>query len=91
MLESAACGTPAVSFAVGGVPEAVGHMETGYLARPQDAADLAEGIRLILSDHSLRERMGRQAAEIAKREYSMERQARQFKALYQSLIEPSHS
>lgn len=50
ILESMACGTPAVAFAVGGTPEAVRHMETGYLARAGNAADLTAGIEMILSD-----------------------------------------
>ena len=45
ILEALACGVPVVAFDVGGIPDMVRTGETGYLARPKDAADLAEGIR----------------------------------------------
>lgn len=61
LVESLACGTPAVCFAVGGCPEIVTHMETGYLARPGDAADLAQGLALLLEEETLRRRMAAQA------------------------------
>ena len=42
LLESMACGTPMVSFDVGGVPDLVRPGLTGYLARPEDAQDLRQ-------------------------------------------------
>ncbi|NEO27968.1 MAG: glycosyltransferase [Kamptonema sp. SIO4C4] len=44
ILESFACGTPVVSFAVGGVPEFVHPDKTGYLASPEDAQELSRGM-----------------------------------------------
>lgn len=61
LVESLACGTPAACFAVGGCPEIITHMETGYLARPGDAADLAQGLALLLEDEAQRRRMAAQA------------------------------
>ncbi len=62
LVESLACGTPAVCFAVGGCPEIVTHMETGYLARPGEAADLGYGLALLLGDDALRQRLAAQAS-----------------------------
>src|SRR5204863_79339 len=56
-IESLACGTPVVSFDVGGMPDAVRHMETGYLAKLADADALAEGIRTLLMDETLRQNL----------------------------------
>ncbi len=42
--ESMACGTPLVSFDVGGVPELVRNGVTGYLASPEDPQDLCQKI-----------------------------------------------
>ncbi len=42
--EATCCGVPCVGFNVGGMPDMVEHMETGYLAQPFDAAELAKGI-----------------------------------------------
>ncbi len=86
VLESMACGTPSVAYAVGGVPEAVRHMETGYAAAPADPADLAGGIRLLLEDPVLRERMGKRCREVAEKEYGEDLQTQRFQSLYRQLI-----
>ena len=44
IMEAMACGVPSVGFKVGGIPEMIGHMKTGYVAKYRDAKDLAEGI-----------------------------------------------
>lgn len=49
-VEAQACGTPVVAFNVGGLPDIVTHRETGWLAKPFDADDLAEGIIWLLAD-----------------------------------------
>ena len=46
--EATACGIPCVGFDVGGMPDMVAHKETGYLARPYDAEELAAGIAWVL-------------------------------------------
>lgn len=51
--EAMSCGTPCIGFNIGGIPEMIDHMKNGYVARYRDAADLAEGIRFVLS-HNLR-------------------------------------
>ena len=60
--EAMSCGTPCVGFNVGGIPEMIDHTSNGYVARYRDAADLAEGIRFVLS-HDLREAARHKAAE----------------------------
>lgn len=67
LVESLACGTPAVCFAVGGCPEIIEHRQTGYLARPNDVADLARGLELLLTDDALRLQLQLQAPAQAQR------------------------
>lgn len=43
--ESLACGTPAIAFAVGGIPEMIDHGSTGFLAPPGDVDALLAGVR----------------------------------------------
>ena len=86
-LEAMACGTPSVSFRVGGVSDAVRHLETGYLAPAGDVEGLAHGIRLLLTDDDLRLKLGHRSRQVAEAEYTMELQAKRYLALYQSLIE----
>lgn len=47
--EATCCGLPCVGFNVGGMPDMVDHQETGYLAQPYDAAELAKGIAWTLA------------------------------------------
>jgi glycosyltransferase involved in cell wall biosynthesis len=86
ILESLACGTPVVAFAVGGVPEAVRHLETGYLAAPRDAGALAAGIRRLLEDDEARATMARRARGVAEAEYGLDLQARRFARLYDDVL-----
>lgn len=77
--EAMSCGTPCVGFAAGGVPEMIAHRRTGYVARRADAADLAEGIRYILS-HDMRAA----AREYAAGAYDEARTAQEYIRLYES-------
>lgn len=87
LIEAMACGTPLISFNVGGVSEIVRHMETGYLARYKDAADLAQGIQLLLDDASLRGQLGRRCREIAEIEYALGLQAQRYVEVYERAVE----
>ncbi|HXE97637.1 MAG TPA: glycosyltransferase family 4 protein [Dongiaceae bacterium] len=53
-MESMACGTPCVAFNQGGVPDLIDHEQNGYLARPFDPVDLAQGIAWVLEDDQRR-------------------------------------
>ena len=48
--EAQACGTPVVAFDIGGLPNTVEHLSTGYLAKPFDTEDLATGIEWVLQN-----------------------------------------
>ena len=63
VMEAAACATPTVALAVGGVQESVEDGRTGLLAR--DSGELAERIQLILRDPELRDSLGEAALERA--------------------------
>ena len=86
MIESMACGTPVVAFEIGGVPEAVRHMDTGYLARYKDVEDFSRGVALLLDDADLRQKMGRRCREVVEHDYSFQLTARRFLDLYRELI-----
>ena len=47
IMESMACGLPSVAFKVGGIPEMIDHLKSGYVAALRDSADLANGIRQV--------------------------------------------
>jgi len=85
--ESMACGTPMVSFKVGGVPDLVRQNVTGYLAQPEDAEDFCNGIVTLLEDEQLRTKMSENCRAIAVNEYSLELQAKQYIELYQQVLQ----
>jgi len=58
LLEAQASAKPVVAFDVGGVNEAVLRGETGLLVNRGDSDELADALLKLLSDSSLRERMG---------------------------------
>lgn len=57
-LEAGAHGLPVVAHAIGGVPEAVIHHETGLLVSPDDPAALTAAFAQLLRDPALRRRLG---------------------------------
>lgn len=48
IFEAQACGTLVVGFDVGGIPDLIKHLKTGYLAKYMDSIDLASGIEWAL-------------------------------------------
>ena len=57
-LEAGAHGLPVVAHAIGGVPEAVLHNETGLLVSPDDLAALTSAFAQLIDDPALRRRLG---------------------------------
>jgi glycosyltransferase involved in cell wall biosynthesis len=84
--ESMACGTPMVSFDIGGVLDLVRPMVTGYLANPEDAKDFCNGILTLLKDDQLRQNMSVNCRAIALAEYSLELQAERYIKLYKEIL-----
>lgn len=86
-LEAMACGTPVVGFATGGIPDMVLPGKTGLLAKPKDYRDLAVQIQWMINHPDKRRRMANHAREFAEQEYTLERQANQYIALYNSVLQ----
>ena len=84
--ESMACGTPMVSFKIGGVPDLVRPGITGYLATPEDADDFSNGIIQLLEDSTLRGQMRQNCRTIAVLEYSLDIQAKEYISLYHRIL-----
>lgn len=84
--ESMACGTPMVSFNIGGVPDLVRPNETGYLAQAEDAQAFCQGVVQLLEDRELREKMSENCRAITLAEYPLELQAKRYIELYQQVL-----
>lgn len=70
LVEAMALGLPIVATNVGGVPDAVHHESTGFLAPAGDVAALAKASLKLLQDHELRRAFSDAAARRARLEYS---------------------
>lgn len=87
VLESMACGTPIVSFDVGGVKEAVLHKQNGYIAKYGDEADLIRGIEWIFSlDSGSLTEMSHNSIERIRENFSLDLMAKNYYNLYQKII-----
>ena len=83
--ESMACGTPMVSFDIGGVSDLVRHNITGYLAKSEDTQDFSNSIVKLLEDDQLRQTMNENCRAIAISEYALELQAKRYVELYKNI------
>ncbi|MEA3436304.1 MAG: glycosyltransferase family 4 protein [Thermodesulfobacteriota bacterium] len=86
VVESLACGTPAVAFDIGGMPDMIEHKINGYLAKPFDTSDLAAGIDWVLSDDKRHKDLCIKAREKAMACFDIEKIAKQYAELYESII-----
>ncbi len=86
VLEAMACGCPVVACNVGGMADAVRHMQTGYLARAGDAGDIAAGIATVTGDAGLQQRLSENASALIEQDFNVNREAESFVALYRERI-----
>ena len=84
-LEAAACGTPVVAAAVGGLQSLVDHETTGFLVEGRNAADYAMPVERLLRDSALAAEMGAVAAARSFR-YSWSMTAAKLRRLYGDLV-----
>ncbi|MHA2282059.1 MAG: glycosyltransferase family 4 protein [Promethearchaeota archaeon] len=85
IMECMACETPIVAFDIGGIPDLVEHMNTGYLSRYRDVDDLSAGIRILVDNPKLRRKLGLAARELVKKKFSIPNQTERFNELYESI------
>lgn len=85
VMEALACGTPCVTFKVGGMPDMIEHQLNGYLAQPYEVEDLATGIAWVLENKERWRRLCDRAREKVEQEFSVERQAHRYLSLFQEI------
>ncbi len=85
-MEAAACGTPSVAFATSGLTDVIEHGRTGYLAKPFEPEDLAQGIDWILTDEEQQQNLSRAARDKLVSEFTLEAIAQRHATLYREII-----
>jgi glycosyltransferase involved in cell wall biosynthesis len=88
IMESLSCGTPVVAFDIGGNSDMIEHKKNGYLAKPFEAEDLAQGIRWSL-ENNLQGDLGQNARQKVLDNYAAGTIARKHIEMYRSLINNS--
>ncbi len=87
LLEAMAAGLPALGSRAAGIRAVIRHGETGWLCEPEPAS-LAEGLRTLLGDAALRQRLGERARAEAERRFSLEATVAQELAVLRELTGP---
>lgn len=85
-LEAAACGTPVVAAAVGGLTTLVDHGRTGYLVDDRAPASFAASLERLLGDRPAAAVMGHAAHERA-RSYTWSTSAARLRRIYADLVQ----
>jgi glycosyltransferase involved in cell wall biosynthesis len=84
--ESMACGTPVVAFGATGLLDIIEHKQNGYLAKPFDPDDLAQGIDWILS-HPDPGFLSQNSRQKVLDYFEASKVARQYLDLYERILE----
>jgi len=83
-IEAAFHGVPSIGANAGGVPDAIRDGETGLLVPPSDPAALTAAIVRLRDDPALRARLGDAARKRACAEFTEERMAERYAAVFES-------
>ena len=84
--EAQACGLPVVSFAHGGIPEAVRDGETGLLAPEGDWQQLAEHLLALLTEPELWHRCSAAGPRWVQEQFDVQRQTWELERLYDDVL-----
>jgi glycosyltransferase involved in cell wall biosynthesis len=91
VFEYMACGVPMVAPRLGQIEELVRHGETGLLYAPGELDQLTDACDKLLTDATLRRRIGESAAEEIRRNYTWDQNAKRVIELVQSLPRSSEA
>lgn len=87
LLEAMACGKPVVATSVGGVPEVVENGITGLIVSPNNYRELAQSLKKLLENKSLRMRMGKNGRKRIERWFSSSLMLDRVERSFSSLLE----
>jgi glycosyltransferase involved in cell wall biosynthesis len=86
LVESIACGTPAISFDIGGCGEIITHHYNGLLIRPFDHEAFAASIWALLEDGQKRASFGINGVTRAKENFQLSSMAGQYYTIFQKIL-----
>jgi glycosyltransferase involved in cell wall biosynthesis len=84
--EAQAMGLPCVSFASGGIPEAIAHGETGFLAAERDWKTLAEYILQLLKEPNLWQQFSENGRNRVLTHFNLKQQTKALEDIYRAVL-----
>jgi len=82
LLEASAAGVPVIGTRHGGIPEAIRENESGLLVPERDSGAIADAIDSLISNPSLRARMGHAARKLACESFDIHTQSSKLEGIY---------
>ncbi len=82
ILESMAAGVPTAASNTGGIPEVITHMETGLLFEPKNPTDMADKIKMLLTDEALKKELAERGKAFVRENYNAEKMAKDTEKFY---------
>ncbi|VAX07265.1 Lipid carrier : UDP-N-acetylgalactosaminyltransferase / Alpha-1,3-N-acetylgalactosamine transferase PglA; Putative glycosyltransferase [hydrothermal vent metagenome] len=86
LIEAAACGRAVVTTDVPGCRDAIEPDVSGLLVRVHDIKSLADALERLITDDSLRRKMGRAGRVLAEREFTIQKVVDAHMAIYKDLV-----
>lgn len=90
-LEAQAMALPVVSYASGGIPEAVAHGETGLLVPERDRVALAQGLVTFLQRPDLCQKFGQAGRQRVITQFDIRTQTAQLEGMYDQILAASNA
>ena len=91
VMEAMACGTPAVAFRTGGIPDLIEHHHSGYLAEPFDTDELSQGISWVLERSGRAALLGVRCRQKIESEFTLDVVTKSYIRLYLELLGGAHA
>ena len=89
VLEAAACGVPAITSNVGGLPEVNQHNHTGWIIPPSQPQVLADTIKKLYNDDHLRTQLGNNARSRVTQKFNWKSNVQKMIHIYDSAVSDS--
>jgi glycosyltransferase involved in cell wall biosynthesis len=85
LLEAMSCGLPCIGTNVRGINEVINHGENGWLVKT-DSKSVGAGIKRLMNDKKLREKLGKSARKTIEEKYSLEKVLKKEIEIYSRLL-----
>lgn len=85
LIEAMSCGLPVIATDVAGINSLITHGKTGWLSNT-DVESLKDAICHVLSDTTLQDELGKNAAQFARENFSLQKVAQREQDLYQRVV-----